>query len=202
MEVMMKMAIAMGLLGTAAFFLGACSADTAPEERRETTSNLSSSCLSKIKDPVGSPAWKKAFNACLAEDNGGAAGGGGKSCSSSISCVNGSCTCGGGANKGAACDGTKKTGADSCSVLCSTCSDNGGGAPAPAPGPAPAPDPNDDDGAGGDDGAGNGGQQGCGVSVSCVNGSCTCGSGANKGAACDGAKATGADSCSVLCSSC
>lgn len=59
----------------------------------------------------------------------------------------------------------------------------GGGAPAPAPG-------------------GGGGGQSCSISTSCFNGSCTCGSGPNKGQACDGALPSGATSCSDLCRYC
>ncbi|MDB4938705.1 MAG: hypothetical protein JWP87_5677 [Labilithrix sp.] len=49
---------------------------------------------------------------------------------------------------------------------------------------------------------GGGGGESCSISTSCVNGSCTCGSGPNEGAACDGAIVTGASACSVLCHYC
>jgi hypothetical protein len=55
-------------------------------------------------------------------------------------------------------------------------------------------------GAGG--GGGGGGGQSCSSSTSCTNGSCTCGSGPNKGQACDGALPSGATSCSDLCRHC
>ena len=55
--------------------------------------------------------------------------------------------------------------------------------PAPAPGATPPKTTN------------------CSVSISCVNGACTCGSGANKGKACEG-KLGSASSCSNICSTC
>lgn len=60
----------------------------------------------------------------------------------------------------------------------------GGGAPAPAPG------------------AGGGGGQSCSISTSCFNGSCTCGSGPNKGQSCVGSLPSGPSSCSDLCRYC
>jgi hypothetical protein len=49
---------------------------------------------------------------------------------------------------------------------------------------------------------GNGGGQSCSISTSCFNGTCTCGSGPNKGSVCDGSLPSGATSCSELCSVC
>jgi hypothetical protein len=53
--------------------------------------------------------------------------------------------------------------------------------------------------------SGGGGQsqgQSCTNSVQCVNGACTCGDGPAKGQSCDGAAASGANSCNVLCHFC
>lgn len=45
-----------------------------------------------------------------------------QSCSTSISCINGACTCGSGPNEGKSCEG-KLGSANSCSTICSTCSE-------------------------------------------------------------------------------
>jgi hypothetical protein len=140
----MKTAMALGL-SAAMFILVGCGG--AEEKTASNSDQLSAGCFSSIEAPPGSAAWRAELDACLADaddvpgggepadpddgegfpgqpgepgDDGAGAGGGG--CVSGISCTNGSCTCSAGANKGAACDGTKATGADSCSVLCNSCS--------------------------------------------------------------------------------
>ena len=99
---------------------------------------LSSACVQGIQAPYGTQAWRDALQACIDEarasrpaappseptlDPRPAQGTStGQSCSSSIQCINGACTCGAGPNKGASCDGRTPTGAESCSVKCRTCS--------------------------------------------------------------------------------
>lgn len=116
----------------------ACTAGTEPHPSDEGTSSeaLSSACVQGIQAPYGTQAWRDALQACIDEARASRPApppsepvldprptpGGGQSCSSSIQCINGACTCGAGPNKGASCDGRTPTGADSCSVKCQTCS--------------------------------------------------------------------------------
>ena len=128
---MIKTTVALGMAALA-FTLVACGAGD-EETTSSSSDSLSASCISQIQAPPGSPAWRDALNQCLAGagdvggggQNGGAPGGGwggqSQSCSSGISCVNGSCTCTSGAAKGQACDGTTATGPSSCSVVCRSC---------------------------------------------------------------------------------
>lgn len=133
-DIIMKTTIVLGMAAVA-FTLVACGAGD--EEKTESSQDsLSAACITGIKAPPGSPAYRAELEKCLdgAGDVGGWGGGvpgggqggwggqgGGQSCSSGISCVNGACTCTSGPAKGQACDGTTATGANSCSVLCKSC---------------------------------------------------------------------------------
>jgi hypothetical protein len=136
----MKTSIVCGMgIVVMAFGIAGCAEDPPEEQEASTASNLSAGCVRGIQAPVGSAAWRAELQRCLSEDapatspgapGGGGGGGGqaspgqpGQSCSSSIQCTNGSCTCGGGGpNQGRACVGSRSTGDDSCSVLCRSCS--------------------------------------------------------------------------------
>ena len=118
-----------------------CAGDAVEEETGSSNAELSASCAAKLKEKVGSAAWKKALQDCIDEmvaeaggssssssgggsSSGGASadgGAGGAACSLGFRCVDGACTCSGGAKNGASCDGSVSTGATSCSVLCRTC---------------------------------------------------------------------------------
>ena len=113
----------------------------AGEEEEKTSSSsdeLSAGCITGITARPGSPEWRAELNKCLNDgattpaptptptrpppgDVPGSGNGGGQSCSTSVQCINGSCTCGSGPNQGASCDGTKGSGAGSCSEVCSVC---------------------------------------------------------------------------------
>lgn len=122
-------AIALGLF-TLALSSAACAVDDVTiddddetEEAAESTSDeLKSSCLKKIKAPFGSAAWNAGLKKCIEEDKPKAGSGGGASrvCSKSVSCINGACTCGSGANKGKACV-RGSGGANDCDTLCREC---------------------------------------------------------------------------------
>jgi len=110
------------------FTMVACAAETPTEQTGKSEDHYDVSCVSSIQDPPGSAAWHAKLEACLASQGAGAGGGGdygagsgGQSCTQSVSCFNGSCTCGSGPNKGQSCDGSQPSGAGSCSDLCRFC---------------------------------------------------------------------------------
>ena len=134
----MNKSLVLGTLSAFTFCLFACG-DSAPEEKTGSNSEeLNANCVRSIKGAPGSAQWRAELDKCLQEgrtpttppapapgggDDGddGAPGGGGQSCSTSIQCINGTCSCGSGANKGKTCDGTTATGANACSVVCADC---------------------------------------------------------------------------------
>lgn len=110
----------------------ACTAEGPTEETGQTEDHYDVACVSNIKAPAGSPQWRTELQSCLAGygagggGGGGTAtpgpvGGGGQSCSQGTQCINGSCSCTSGPNKGQACDGRTVSNASSCSVLCRFC---------------------------------------------------------------------------------
>jgi hypothetical protein len=112
----------------------ACSGADAPTEKTsQTEDHYDVNCVQSIQAPAGSPAWREQLQSCIGSYGGGGGApattpapgaggaGGGQSCSISTSCINGSCTCGSGPNKGQACDGALPSGATSCSDLCRHC---------------------------------------------------------------------------------
>ena len=107
----------------------ACSAGAPTEQTGQTEDHFDVACVSNIQEPAGSPAWHAKLQECLAGAGaagagaGAGAGGGSvgsQSCTDSVSCINGSCTCGAGPNKGQACDGAHG-GPGSCSDVCRFC---------------------------------------------------------------------------------
>jgi hypothetical protein len=132
-------------LAMAAITLAACTASSGPEESTGTTEDhFDALCVNKIKAQPGSSAWFTELQKCVADYQAGGAGTvtpaptapapttpapapggtakpGGKSCSLATSCINGTCTCGSGPNKGATCNGAVVTGPTACSVLCLSC---------------------------------------------------------------------------------
>lgn len=113
------------IFATAALSLVAllgCAAEEAEEPTSTTTDALDAACIREIKAPAGSQEWLDALRECLREGaSSSTPGGGNVSCTQSVSCVNGTCRCGSGPNKGKTCDGSVTTGATSCSVLCKVC---------------------------------------------------------------------------------
>ena len=129
------------IIGSLAFALAACTAETPEEGIESDTASLEKGCIDKIAAKVGTPEWKAAVEACVADakKGGGAAGQPGESkpgapgkpgqaqqgssssangCSVSVQCNDGGCQCGAGPKKGVACDGKSTTGPNSCSVVC------------------------------------------------------------------------------------
>jgi hypothetical protein len=139
----MKKAIALGLTALA-FVLGACGGSE-DEKTESSTDKLSMACMQAI-NPNTPDLWNE-FQRCIdapddffgpngfpgqqnPQPNPGANKpgpnvpqqpnfpGGGGGCSVSVSCVNGSCTCGSGPKQGTHCDGSQLSGANSCNVVC------------------------------------------------------------------------------------
>lgn len=133
----MNKTVVLGLAFVVTLFTAACSGDTEEEQTGASSDELSAGCISSIKARPGSPEWSAELQKCFSSGSGSSSGGNvppttgggkiptgggnGQSCSTSVQCINGSCTCGDGANKGASCDGTTSTGDKSCSVLCKSC---------------------------------------------------------------------------------
>ena len=121
------------IVGSLAIALVGCAGEAADEGIESDTSGLDKGCVDKIQAKVGSPAWKAALEACVAEAKAGGGAGGqagkpgqsqqgssssAKGCSVAVQCNNGACQCSAGPKKGTACDGKSATGANSCSVVC------------------------------------------------------------------------------------
>ncbi len=135
---MMKTAMVLGV-AVLAFNVVACGSGE-EEKTGSSDDKLSASCITQIKAPPGSAAYRAELEKCLGDVGGGWGGGGaddqdgddgqdgddwggqgGQTCTSGIQCINGACECTSGPAKGQACDGTTATGANSCSVLCRSC---------------------------------------------------------------------------------
>jgi hypothetical protein len=204
-----------------AITLVACGESGSTEPEGSTKSNLSGGdvqgqldCLSKLRGITDARQRLAGMQQCMgtasssgAPSSGPSAGGvpsSGGAASSSFRCVQHDnspqeCTCSDGVTK---CDGAS----GECSSKCAASSSNAPASPAPTPPVSPPPastpptapwDPagDDDDDDNGANDSGSGGS----TSISCINGSCTCGDGPNQGKACDGSQSTSATACSVVC---
>lgn len=105
--------------------LVACAGSDEPQEPTgQSEDHLSVSCIQAITAPPGSAQYWVEFQKCMnapsdsssSPPSTGSSGGGSQSCQNAVSCINGVCTCSGGAHDGENCGSLAN-----CRNYCLTC---------------------------------------------------------------------------------